>query len=509
MINWHRGFSCLYESAWGISQKLSWLNAECPNRLVQLIASSYVPISVDGVQRSYRDLSWLTNFSRRREPSIVEQDAMLAVFAEADPCKLWGEVAGILLDSTVRVCLSCLRLGYHSIVHQLKGLLYCPIHEEWLTDRCPRCEVTVASFAVNKLMREFRCRKCDYDFLQDDRLHFVDPAFQRLEAQRIGPLVEWLGRVTRTRLVLPIIGYSSIHYWQDGDGYLKISWAATLLHIYRQIEPYPGEPNLLYPLAQGLLVEDVAAHIAVPNREGSQCSYHDPQNDIAAVRETLGKAVKAVEERLLSRMPLHHRCWDQLRGLVGVYGAGDDIMGVDGCLCGFALALAFWRIRVDAGLANLVTSIRQDYLPNCRDLNVEELTQDLESSFYYNAQAVCIIQKRHRPPRTAILYPWPTFTDSWFCPRDTERYGGLDGGRRVILRDETVFERLECRGDEGFLEYYSRFKQITGCDELKKQDGGARQRKSATRFNDWRVVEAPTAPMDGGGGPVSGEQGNS
>ncbi len=50
----------------------------------------------------------------------------------------------------LRACPSCLSEGSHLLLHQLEEWVRCPVHDEPLTTRCPRCQNLLGRFAITK-----------------------------------------------------------------------------------------------------------------------------------------------------------------------------------------------------------------------------------------------------------------------------------------------------------------------------------------------------------------------
>ncbi len=70
-------------------------------------------------------------------------------------------------SSHLRACPSCLAEGSHLLLHQLEDWVRCPVHDEPLTTRCPRCRNLLGRFAITKQLENagfcVHCREPVFD----------------------------------------------------------------------------------------------------------------------------------------------------------------------------------------------------------------------------------------------------------------------------------------------------------------------------------------------------------
>lgn len=66
-------------------------------------------------------------------------------------------------------CKKCLAVGFHSILHQLKPVLYCPYHpEEILTRKCPECSNVYSQYGIGFQEEAFTCQSCKKSILKNE-----------------------------------------------------------------------------------------------------------------------------------------------------------------------------------------------------------------------------------------------------------------------------------------------------------------------------------------------------
>ena len=70
---------------------------------------------------------------------VIELHKVLSLPIKTVRASLLAEPVQRLGSPWLRYCRRCLRLGYHSVVHQLKGVGQCPIHGTVLEETCTHC----------------------------------------------------------------------------------------------------------------------------------------------------------------------------------------------------------------------------------------------------------------------------------------------------------------------------------------------------------------------------------
>jgi len=73
------------------------------------------------------------------------------------------------LSPFLRFCKKCMKMGYHSPIHQVPVLNKCPIHREPLEYFCPNCERKIPyTISRHYLKHPFRCFNCNYLLINND-----------------------------------------------------------------------------------------------------------------------------------------------------------------------------------------------------------------------------------------------------------------------------------------------------------------------------------------------------
>jgi len=66
-----------------------------------------------------------------------------------------------VVSSSLRFCVKCLDLGYHSVVYQHVALACCPLHNLPLEDVCPHCKCEIIPTFLSAIKHPFECPHCD------------------------------------------------------------------------------------------------------------------------------------------------------------------------------------------------------------------------------------------------------------------------------------------------------------------------------------------------------------
>lgn len=66
-----------------------------------------------------------------------------------------------VVSSSLRFCVKCLDLGYHSVVYQHVALACCPLHNLPLEDVCPHCRREITPTFLSAIKHPFECPHCD------------------------------------------------------------------------------------------------------------------------------------------------------------------------------------------------------------------------------------------------------------------------------------------------------------------------------------------------------------
>lgn len=99
----------------------------------------------------------------------------------------------LILHETLRYCPECLRVAYHSPLHQVRFVTVCPIHNVALRTGCPKCraEISMSSGDV-ALAHAYGC-SCGYSFLAQPESGGLRMVAKLLDTS---PIMAWLAWCT-------------------------------------------------------------------------------------------------------------------------------------------------------------------------------------------------------------------------------------------------------------------------------------------------------------------------
>ncbi|MBE3556680.1 MAG: TniQ family protein [Firmicutes bacterium] len=157
-------------SPWAYLQRFCYANCLTEKQM-------YEALGRDGERAPYksevnrRDLIGLAGFVDDKVRSVfgVSFAENNERFAHTVLGMVWNDTATKLrqfLRPELSYCPECVQLGFHSYLHQLRGLSVCPFHGVPLQHACPSCRQTF-SYAVGykEFRQPFTCR-CGYFFLR-------------------------------------------------------------------------------------------------------------------------------------------------------------------------------------------------------------------------------------------------------------------------------------------------------------------------------------------------------
>jgi len=331
MISWHPRFAAPWESPWSLAQKLAWLNASEVPDILSSVVGHRVSASPSSSVRTFNDTRWWEAWLDPRDPSEGAADRFWAgrALLGGEDGKRFRALAARLFSSELRLCRACIRTGYHSIVHQLDGLVRCPIHGTALTDTCPACHHSLGSYTVGR-HRGFRCRHCDASFLGDDELPPPSARDTHTHEHALSPLVAWIGR-TLPQLLLPWKREVMFGRWGNGAMH-AVSLAAALLPLLAQIEPCPLESTYLVPPVPQLRFRPCPSE--PPSNLASWYAYERAANVLSATDAWLRDAVVGEHLECYKRGARYLWCDREYAAFRPEF-----------CRHGYAFAL--WRSRAD------------------------------------------------------------------------------------------------------------------------------------------------------------------
>ena len=145
---WNLKWENKYESIWGLLEKFRYVNvlAVSYNNLLSFRKSASVYIF---------DTKLLCNKRGR-----LDLDSKIYRWRNTIPILYKIDNVEELFHKTLYYCPICMKTGYHSVLHQLKFVDYCFIHNSKLIERC-QCNTGYAIEYKNELFNAFQCKKCN------------------------------------------------------------------------------------------------------------------------------------------------------------------------------------------------------------------------------------------------------------------------------------------------------------------------------------------------------------
>lgn len=340
MISWSTRFVGTYESSWSIAHKLAWLNVVDVPQALSAVADCRISPSPPSGLRSFNQLGWwealLVRMSHDDACASCHISLVDAVLG-SKATRRFRTIAYPLVSSHLRLCLACIRSGYHSIVHQLDGLVRCPIHGARLINTCPSCRCPLGFFGVAKV-RGFRCECCGKAWLRNDELAVQSEEFWANERNAIAPLVTWIERAMSSFQLAPRVARQMFGSW--GGGRMRLtSLSEALLPALADLEPCPLDQRFLAPKVPQLVVNR-----AKPQTKARPVA---PSDAVTLVKDVITTTTSCLRRTILRK---HCECYKQ--GVSQLRGSR-DYLSFHPEFCQRAYAFALWHDRVNDFLSAL------------------------------------------------------------------------------------------------------------------------------------------------------------
>lgn len=335
MICWNSCFSEPYESAWCTAQKLAWLAASETPTALSAVAGRAVRASPSPRVRSFNDLAWWK--AAMSDPAAhavtdgrtTPQRAVL----EGGPESILGPNARTLCAPLLRVCPVCIAAGYHSVVHQLEGLMRCPIDGEMMLTACPQCKKPFGPYVVQR-QHGFQCSNCGLSLLRNGHLDIPSERASAKKRLAIALFADWIRR-TLPQLHFPLLCNGALGRW-EGEQLVTVTLRVARLALLTQIEPCPLESTCLAPGIQEL-------KICASELSSKKASMRTKDADVLAER-TVTSVRHWLRREVLRE---HYACYER----VGQYLYGDfHQLALRPQFCQVAYAFVLWMARTNSWL---------------------------------------------------------------------------------------------------------------------------------------------------------------
>jgi hypothetical protein len=343
MIAWNTAFRGHYDSPWCMAQKLAWLNSTRVNEILATILGRSAPFKEGVYTRTFTDLQWLTGAPTRTDTRLTSSDSdqIAEVLTALAPHKVLSfiQVAWRLMSEDLRLCPSCILVGYHSVVHQLAGLERCPIHGDPLVEACRFCGVHFGQYNIRR-SHGFACPRCGESLLADNHLPAFPAALKAAEKRRIAPILTWVRRIAPS---IPCYGPSMVLATRRSDLYVLKSPEKALLPLMATISPFPLDRRLLTDPVPGLELE---AKAAVSRKRSKRIAFN--ARDLI---EHYVRTLETVMNEVLDSLGEHQTCWSG--GAEVILGDDRHYLAFHSGVCVKAYAFALWKFRTRTFLKTL------------------------------------------------------------------------------------------------------------------------------------------------------------
>ena len=463
MIAWNDAFLAEYDSAWGLAQKLSWFNVTSPNVLLQeTLGFRQRPIDPgDETIRDFISGDWLPPRDESLGPLRLRgsADVPAALSARCGVATL-GARAVDLLSSKVRICPVCIRSGYHSIVHQLEGLLRCPIHAIKLTAQCPHCRHSLGVFGLRSTPDGFLCSACKHSLLDEAVLRASGERMRQQQRGAIAPIVQWLEDLDDMIVAWPR-GISLVRAAQHPNE--ALTNAQAHLWCLTRVRPCPGsESNIAGPLA-GICVKHVSpAEDAV----GSL----DP-DALQAKRHAVYAMIESEISEMRRQCAAHRQCLTDANSLLSTYSDyGGSSVRMHPTLCPVGQGFYIWRRRLTAYRKVLESSSNLGWTGDFFE-SIRFLKEDIRSAFYSCVQSSAFFKIWMRSDvelNRHYLHQWcDADRDPWVCAlpmsdvfREEVDLAGSDY-YAVSLNDPDLLTDIDCDRGAAMQEHMARMRELS------------------------------------------------
>lgn len=135
---------------------------------------------------------------------VGEQSSIGAVIARRDISRYAGRCGEWLASDThFRYCPDCIQLGYQSLLFQIDGLTFCPLHKATLLAACRRCNAPTPPYALTAetMANPFCCPACGAAYGEKfDPRGWKCAALHVQASEALLPLYKFLRRIGRANI---------------------------------------------------------------------------------------------------------------------------------------------------------------------------------------------------------------------------------------------------------------------------------------------------------------------
>ncbi|WP_142830067.1 hypothetical protein [Planococcus soli] len=164
---WNKKWIQSGESLWGIVEKYKFANSINGKTFFNLFTNN--TISNYTGRSSYSRMQYLSYVKLHKEFGFEwsnHTEKYLIQFKIFN----YNLLPANLMHKELFFCKECLANGFHSILHQLMIVLYCPYHpKEMLTRKCPECSNVFRGYGIGYKENAFTCQSCNTSILNSEK----------------------------------------------------------------------------------------------------------------------------------------------------------------------------------------------------------------------------------------------------------------------------------------------------------------------------------------------------
>jgi hypothetical protein len=336
---WQSNSPAPFESAWSIFAKLMALNGQKPDRIASFIADS-------GYRRSlrFRDSSWI-NIARFSTALGVDQARLRQAFLDQLGFNMKVGKTDPWRGRGIKICVDCLKKGYHCVFFELGFVDICPWHKKKLESPCFHCSDAVTHLGLlavknnnNQTTKENNKiyssewgewhSSCNHIYFNDGQ---------------VGKLNE-LSTIEEKIIVSSCLEFLS--WWK---GVSKNSGISDYLLSNAYTDEKPAHLNKYFNAAENIAgpcpwpVEQLRQPIRCQSwmQHGKESDY---PSDRVPRKSAWDMVYRTIRRHIFNRYVSKHRvCWNELN-----HYSHDNSQQLDSdTVCPVALAYAAWRLSIE------------------------------------------------------------------------------------------------------------------------------------------------------------------
>jgi hypothetical protein len=334
---WNEEWKRAYESPWSLFEKLKYAN-QASNYDLRLIIGTQQLIEKKSkiINVKDRNLTSLSGFSERKLEELfgvnlkVELESFFQYYISVLPNSkktLLEQMKPIL-----SYCVSCIKKGYHSYLHQLSFIDSCPFHNQKLLSKCDKCKANIPyrlnHYQSTEEFEPFQCPNCK-NYLYEPTSNFTKEWKINDQVIKKMTIKKWLNinSTEREDLASLIVPYSKMNQ-KDFEKVIKIishkiniGKNHRIIRSSNGIMKYENQLREYTDACHSLNEDKILRAIIYTNR-----SIHESTKDV----------VNAVSKHIRrSLIPRHQSCIVKIRNLH------------EQLICPYAFAYLHWRKSVE------------------------------------------------------------------------------------------------------------------------------------------------------------------